>query len=84
MKIYFLEEKFCLAVAANIIITVDYSKTLDLFSSELWFYRGSGGVDIVLIGGWRPRLFVLFSINLCVQGRTSNNNILEVKFLSIT
>lgn len=57
---------------------------IDLFSSELWFYRGSGGVDIVLIGGWRPRLFVLFNINLCVQGRTSNNSIIEVKFLSIT
>ena len=28
MKMYFLEEKFCPAVAANIIITVDYSKTL--------------------------------------------------------
>ena len=57
---------------------------IDLFSSELWFCRGSGGVDFVLIGGWRPRLFVLFNINLYVQGPTSNNNIIEVKFLSIT
>ena len=56
----------------------------DLFSSELWFFRGSGGVDIVLIGGWSPRLFVVFNINLYVQGPTCNNNIIEVKFLSIT
>ena len=48
------------------------------------FCRGSGGVDILLTGGWRPTLFVLFNINLYVQGPTSNNNIIEVKFLTIT
>ena len=65
-------------------INHDKSSNLDLFSSELWFCRGGSGVDIVLIGVWRPRLFVLFNINLYVQGPASNNNIIEVKFLSIT
>ena len=62
---------------------INHQKSSNLDSFIDLFCRGSGGVDIVLTGGWRPRLFVLFTINLYVQGPTSNN-IIEVKFLSIT
>ena len=63
---------------------VNHDKSSNLDSFIDLFCRGSGGVDIVLTGGWRPTLFVLFNINLYVQGATSNNNIFEVKFLTIT
>lgn len=39
-----------------------------------------------LIGGWRPRLLFcsLQYKSVCTLGHTSNNSIIEVKFLSIT